>query len=419
VLRVGLTGGIASGKSVVVRRLAARGLATMDLDVVAHAVTAPGGSAYDAVVAAFGRGLLRPDGSIDRDELGRVVFADAEARARLNAIVHPAVRAEEAARAARLRAAGERVAVSDAALLVEAGAHLRFDRLVVVHCPAKTQVRRLMARDRLTEAAARARIEAQLASAEKRRYAHFTIDTSGTLPETERAASRLADRLLAVAAEPRPEGRVRPERVRGALVHGGSRGPRGLLPRTLLDDAVAAGGIELGRLAERLDPPSSGPWYEAARPSEGAPWPEALAAALALWAGARGADEDWLDGAAASLARLTHRDDASIAAACVAARAARAVLAGEAVGKVEARLAAWDGPARRWGGVSAPRRIAEAVGAVVRHGADAAAARAAARAAAADETFAGALAGLVAGAPAVGADEALVTLAHKLGSPPT
>ena len=122
-LRVGLTGGIACGKSRVLVRLGAKGLATLDLDALGHHVMAPGGSAHDDVVAAFGSRILAPDGSIDRKSLGAVVFSDPAARRRLDALVHPRVRAEEAERAARLEAAGEAVLVSDAALLVEAGHH--------------------------------------------------------------------------------------------------------------------------------------------------------------------------------------------------------------------------------------------------------------------------------------------------------
>src|SRR5262245_49087722 len=110
---------------------------------------APGGAAYDDVVRSFGASILGPDGAIDRRALGDVVFKDPAARARLNALVHPRAREEEGRRAAALGAAGATVIVSDAALLVEAGVHLRFDRLVVVHCPPEEQRRRLMERDGL------------------------------------------------------------------------------------------------------------------------------------------------------------------------------------------------------------------------------------------------------------------------------
>jgi dephospho-CoA kinase len=127
-LRVGLTGGIACGKSHVSRRLASHGLHVLDLDAVAHAITAPGGTAYDDVVRVFGRGIVGADGAIDRKALGARVFADPEALGRLNALVHPRVRDEESRRAGEL-AGTEAVLVTDAALLVESGMHTRFDRL--------------------------------------------------------------------------------------------------------------------------------------------------------------------------------------------------------------------------------------------------------------------------------------------------
>ena len=142
-LRVGLTGGIASGKSRVLERFAAAGFVTLDLDRVAHDVMAPGGAAHAAVLAAFGRGVRAADGSIDRKKLGPIVFGDAEARERLNAIVHPCVRDEEARRLAAVPARAGAVSVSDAALLVESGGHLRYDRLVVVWCSPEEQLRRL------------------------------------------------------------------------------------------------------------------------------------------------------------------------------------------------------------------------------------------------------------------------------------
>jgi dephospho-CoA kinase len=166
VLRIGLTGGIACGKSRVRRRLATAGFGTLDLDAVAHEMIAPGGPAYADVVSAFGAGILASDGTVDRKALGSRVFADAAARAELNALVHPRVRDEEARRAAAHAAAGGRVFVTDAALLVEAGLHLRFDRLVVVDCDGGEQLRRLIARDRLDEAAARGRIAAPMPAAE-------------------------------------------------------------------------------------------------------------------------------------------------------------------------------------------------------------------------------------------------------------
>jgi dephospho-CoA kinase len=413
-LRVGLTGGIACGKSHVLRRLAARGVATLDLDALAHEALAPGGMAHADVVAAVGRGILAADGSIDRRALGALVFADAAARARLDALMHPRVRQEEARRAAALSASACPVLVSDAALLVEAGAHLRFDRLVVVHCAPEDQLKRLVRRDGLPEAAARARIEAQMPISEKRLYAHLAIDTSGTVADTEVAADRLADELVLISRRPRPEEPPPFELTLGALEHGASAGPRGLGPSALAEEALAAGGLELARLAARLRPLPREPWYRAAVAGEGAPWPEALAGILALWSLARGMDGEWLSSAAASLARMTHRDGESVGGCCLAARAAReTVLAGSLDGLPD-RLSEWEPDALRWGGASPSARIATAVRAAATHAGDPSAARAAAEAHGAEPALAGALVGLTAGAAAGVSDSGLASLAGRL-----
>jgi len=179
VLRVGLTGGIACGKSHVLARLAEAGCHTIDLDRLAHELMAPGQPAHAEIVTSFGNGVLRPDGAIDRKRLGATVFADEAARQRLNAIVHPRVRAEEARRVGALARDPGTVVVTDAALLIEAGAHLRFDRLLVVHCAPEEQVRRLMQRDGIARAAAEVRIGAQMEVRCKRQFAHLEVDTSG------------------------------------------------------------------------------------------------------------------------------------------------------------------------------------------------------------------------------------------------
>ncbi len=162
---VGLTGGIASGKSVVADVLRARGAVIVDSDVLAREVVEPGTPALDAIRERFGDAVLRPDGALDRSRLGALVFADADARAALNAIVHPAVRA----RAAELvgRAPAGAVVVSVIPLLVETGQQDAFDVLVVVDVDPAIQVRRLMTRDGLSRAEAETRVAAQ-ASRERR-----------------------------------------------------------------------------------------------------------------------------------------------------------------------------------------------------------------------------------------------------------
>jgi dephospho-CoA kinase len=414
-LRVGLTGGIACGKTTVLRRLAAAGLATLDLDVVAHDVMAPGGPAFEDVVAAFGADILAADGTIDRKALGSLVFGNPTARSRLDALVHPRVREEEARRAARFEGEGRDVLVSDAALLVEAGVHLRFDRLVVVHCPAGVQQERLMARDAIPATAARARIDSQMPIAQKRRFAHLEVDTSGSLSETDAAADDLARDLRAQAAHSHPSRSPPRARVLGGLVHGAGGGPRGLDPATFVEVLAERGGVEMSALARRLRPPAAGPWYRAARPDEGEPWPENLAVPLVLWALGRGRDEDWILGAAASLTRLTHDASDAVVAAAVAALA---VLAGASSGRVEGiagRHDEWAGRSRRWGGAAPAPRVRRSLEAASLHPDDPGAAREAAEAARGEPALAGGLVGMALGVAPADADPALVSLAERLG----
>ena len=416
-LRVGLTGGIACGKSRVLARLAAFGLHPLDLDGLSHELLAPGGAAYADVVAAFGSAVLAPDGSIDRKALGSLVFADPALRARLNAIVHPRVRAEEASRAAAFVGEPGAVVVTDAALLVESGLHLRFQRLVVVHCSPEEQLQRLMHRDGLTEAAARARIEAQMPAQEKRRFAHYEIDTSGPVERTDQAAAGLAHELRALAGvwpSPVP---LPLERALGSLAYGPSRGPRGLDPLALLLEIVAVRGVEFERLARLLAPAPEGPWYRAALPHEAGPPPARLAAPLALWALRQGGpDEAFLAAAAASLARLTHVEVASVADACFLALALlHAALTGSA-GAERERRSAWTDLARRWAGVPPSGKIDVVLSACLAHPGDPEAARRACAAAHGDADLAGALAGMAAGRPLVAGPADLVAAVHAVDS---
>jgi dephospho-CoA kinase len=316
-LRVGLTGGIACGKSVVRHRLQRAGLVTLDLDEVARDVMAPGGSAYAPIVDAFGAGILAADETIDRARLGGLVFSNEEERRRLEAIVHPLVREVER-RYERSIPEGE-ILVVDAALLVETGGHPRFDRLIVVHCDESTQMARLRRRDGLGEEAARRRIEAQMRGETKRGFAHFVIDSGGSLEGTERAADSLGAELRELAERRPAVIRLRFEQGLAAMQHGATVGPCGLDPAVLLESLVREGGLDLGAVARLLRPASRGPWYEAATAS-GLPGPEALAVPLVLWAcAAARADSEWLASAATSLARLTHRTPRDWARACFVA----------------------------------------------------------------------------------------------------
>lgn len=196
-LRVGLTGGIGSGKSTVSRLLAERGALVIDADVLAREAVAPGTPGLARVVAEFGPAVLGPDGALDRGALGRLVFDDPERRRVLEGIVHPLVRA----RAAELAAAAPpgTVVVEDVPLLVETGAAGRYDLVVVVDLPEDLQVARLAAERGMAEADARARIAAQASREQRRAVADVVLDNSGTPEElvahVDRLWAELAERV--------------------------------------------------------------------------------------------------------------------------------------------------------------------------------------------------------------------------------
>ena len=197
-LRVGLTGNIASGKSHATQVFAELGAHIIDADVIAHGLLAPGTSTYDGVVAAFGGQILNPDASINRRKLGEIVFQDEAKRAELNSLVHPEVRAQVLRRIDELEDSGQNgIIIIDAALMVESGFFHTFDRLIVVHCSPSLQLSRIVSRDGLTLAQARARMAAQMPVEEKIKHAHYTIETSGTFRQTrEQIESIYRDLLL-------------------------------------------------------------------------------------------------------------------------------------------------------------------------------------------------------------------------------
>lgn len=199
-LRVGLTGSIAVGKSHVSKLLAEFGCHVLDADQTAREVVAPGTQGLAEIVAAFGREVLRADGTLDRARLGAIVFADEQARLRLNALLHPSImQAQDEWLQACAAADPQGIAVIDAALMIESGGYRRFDRLIVVHCRPEVQLKRLMRRERLTRAAAEQRMAAQMPQAEKMRYADFLIDTSGDYAETRVRTSAVYEQLRALA----------------------------------------------------------------------------------------------------------------------------------------------------------------------------------------------------------------------------
>jgi len=205
-LRVGLTGGIACGKSTVTAMMRELGCTVLDADALAHRLIEPGQPAYDEVVREFGSIILRPDGTIDRKALGGIVFANRARLDRLNHIIHPLVIKDHDRQLTELELANPRgIAVVEAALLIEAGYHRNLDRLVVAWCRPEQQRERLQARGLSLEEAEQ-RIAAQMPAEEKRRMAGDVIDCSGDLEATRRQVAAIVARLRAeAAAEPLDE----------------------------------------------------------------------------------------------------------------------------------------------------------------------------------------------------------------------
>jgi dephospho-CoA kinase len=182
---IGLTGGIASGKSTVARRLAELGAIVIDADVVSREVVATGTPALTAIAKEFGAAIIQPDGALDRAALGAIVFGNAEKLEKLNAIVHPAVKERTAELLAAARAANpDAVIVYDVPLLVEADVAHNYDEVVVASAPEEIRVRRMVDLRGMTEEAARARIGAQASEAKRLAIADVVIDTGGTLQHT-------------------------------------------------------------------------------------------------------------------------------------------------------------------------------------------------------------------------------------------
>jgi dephospho-CoA kinase len=194
---VGLTGGIASGKTTFAAALRARGVPVVDADALARAAVAPGSPGLAEVVRAFGSGVLAADGGLDRKALAAVVFADAGARRRLEAITHPAVRRAMAEETARLAAEGHPLAFYDTPLLYEVGLEALLDSVVVVWAPREVQRERLVRRDALSPEAAEARLAAQLPIDEKAARADFVVENAGPVDDLEAKADRLLADLRA------------------------------------------------------------------------------------------------------------------------------------------------------------------------------------------------------------------------------
>lgn len=199
-LRIGLTGGIASGKSVVRGVFEQAGIPMLDADALAHALLGPEGALVGEVLAAFGEEMRGEDGGIDRRRLGGRVFADEDERNRLNGIVHPRIRKEIGEFLDRAESEGRTAAGVEAALMIETGSAALYDSVVAVVCRPEQQRERLRARSGMTAEEAAVRIAAQMSPLEKARRADRLVDASGTLAETQEAAFALARTLLEEAA---------------------------------------------------------------------------------------------------------------------------------------------------------------------------------------------------------------------------
>lgn len=201
-MRVGLTGGIGSGKTFVGEALAGWGCYVIHADELGHQALAPSGQAYKSVVGEFGQEILNSDGAIDRQRLAALVFGHPERLARLNSLVHPVVlRGEDELSSAFFAREPHGIAVVEAAILIETGSYRRFDKLILVFCKRELQMERALRRKGAVEPDIRARIERQMPLEEKRKYADYVIDTSGMKEETLRQARAVYEALRKLESE--------------------------------------------------------------------------------------------------------------------------------------------------------------------------------------------------------------------------
>ena len=199
-LKVGLTGSIAVGKSFVLGVLAELGCRILDADATAREVVTPGTPGLNAVVEAFGKEIVLEDGTLDRVTLGKIVFADEKKRQRLNSLLHPFIIAAQDDQIRQWEQEDSSgIAVVDAALMIESWGYRRFDKLIVVHCRPEVQLARLIAREGLSPEDSERRIAAQMSQEEKKKYADFLIDTSGDFEDARRQTESVFRELHALA----------------------------------------------------------------------------------------------------------------------------------------------------------------------------------------------------------------------------
>ena len=201
-LKVGLTGSIAVGKSFVLEVLRELGARTIDADQLARECVEPGSPGLIAVVSEFGDHVLNADGSLDRAKLGAIVFGDEPKREKLNSILHPFIIARQDEIMQRWEnETPDAIAVIDAALMIESGGYKRFDKLIVVHCQPELQIQRLMKRNHLSREEAELRVKTQMPQDEKTKYADYLIDTSGEFADTRKQVEALWQTLQTLAAQ--------------------------------------------------------------------------------------------------------------------------------------------------------------------------------------------------------------------------
>jgi len=184
-IKVGLTGGLASGKSFIGAELERLGAQVLEADKLGHAILMPDGEAYADVVELFGNEILSADNTIDRKKLGTIVFTDPEKLKQLNALVHPHVFNRQKQFFAEIEARDpDAVAVVEAAIMVESGSYKNYDRLILAACPSDVQIARFVEREKSTVEEAESRLDRQMPLEEKRKYADFVIDTAGSKSQT-------------------------------------------------------------------------------------------------------------------------------------------------------------------------------------------------------------------------------------------
>ena len=200
-LRVGLTGGIATGKSTVGMMFIELGCHLIDADRITHGLLQPGQAVHAAVVQAFGQRILTQDGTINRKILGEIVFQDPQARSTLNGLVHPAVIQRQREWLNEMEASDPRgISIVDAALMIEVGTYKNYDKVIVVTCRPEVQKQRLRARSGLSKEEIEARIRSQMPLEEKARHADYVVDNSGDLAATRRQVAEVNSKLREFAS---------------------------------------------------------------------------------------------------------------------------------------------------------------------------------------------------------------------------